>query len=102
MSTTPTPSMFAGKAPVALTFRPVVVTDLEVAAPAKAAANEVVKAKHLKAGQVVRAFLQGEARGGSHTVSDVVRIDDGATVEVSFTTRPAGTYKAAYRFEVQA
>lgn len=59
----------------------------------------VVKAKHLKPGQTVRAFLHGEARGGERTVGTVKRIEDGAFVEVEWSSgHPTATYKAAYRW----
>lgn len=59
----------------------------------------VVKAKHLKDGQTVRAYLHGEPRGGERTVRTVNKIDDGAFVEIEWASgHPTATYKAAYRW----
>ena len=70
--------------------------------PAVEPAN-VIKAKTVKAGQIVRAWLKGEARGGEYTVKTVTRSEDGASVHIEFEQpcqRPDGDYKAAYRFYV--
>lgn len=62
----------------------------------------VVKAKHLKPGMTVRAFLHGRPCGGERVVESVERIDDGAMVRVAFSSpHPATEYKAAYRFYVE-
>lgn len=63
----------------------------------------VVKAKHLKEGMEVRAFLHGAPRGGKRVVKSIERIDDGAQVRVEFSSpHPTTDYKAAYRFHVEA
>ena len=59
----------------------------------------VVKAKNLKKGQVVRAWLHGGPKGGERVVESVERIEDGAMVRVTFSSpHPTTDYKAAYRF----
>lgn len=84
-----------------------VTADLTSAAPIKIVRpgritdthDGVIKAKHLKPGQTVRAFLHGEPRGGERTVGKVTRIDDGAFVEIEWASgQPTATYKAAYRW----
>lgn len=59
----------------------------------------VVKAKNLQHGQVVRAWIKGEPRGGERVVDTIERIEDGAMVRVTFSSQhPTTDYKAAYRF----
>lgn len=63
----------------------------------------IIKAKNLKPGQVVRAYLHGAPRGGERVVDTVERSEDGGTVHVTFSSQhPANDYKAAYRFYVEA
>lgn len=63
----------------------------------------VVKAKQLKEGMKVRAFLHGQPRGGERVVKSVEKIDDGAMVRVTFSSaHPPADYKAAYRFHCEA
>lgn len=70
--------------------RPVVVESLH---------DGVVKAKHLKPGQRVRAWLHDAPRGGERVVATVERINAGARVHVTFSSaHDPVTYKAAYRF----
>jgi hypothetical protein len=59
----------------------------------------IVKAKHLKPGQIVQAYLQGHARGGSRTVESVTRLGDGSMVRITWSSGQApADYKAAYRW----
>lgn len=59
----------------------------------------VVKAKHLKSGQKVRAYLQGAPRGGERVVGTVTRLGDGAMVRIEWASgQPTSEYKAAYRW----
>lgn len=61
----------------------------------------VVKAKHLKEGMRVRAYLHGKACGGERVVKSVQRSEDGSMVRVEFSSpHPTTDYKAAYRFYV--
>jgi len=63
----------------------------------------VIKAKQVKEGMVVRAFLHGKPCGGERTVSTVKRSEDGSMVHVEFSSpHPPTDYKAAYRFFVKA
>ena len=92
-----------------------IVADLDPAAKAKVVRpgtrkvrtmsthDGVVKAKHLKPGMEVRAWLHGEPKGGVRVVESVERSEDGAMVRVAFATpHPTTDYKAAYRFFVEA
>lgn len=79
-----------------------VVAETTPSDPAVEPAN-VIKAKAALKGQVVRAWLHGEARGGEYTIESVTRSEDGASVHIEFvqpSQRPGGDYKAAYRFLV--
>lgn len=59
----------------------------------------VVKAKQLKPGQKVRAFLQGAPRGAERVVGKVTRLGDGAMVQIEWASgQPTSEYKAAYRW----
>jgi hypothetical protein len=61
----------------------------------------VIKAKHLEAGMVVRAWVHGAPRGGVRVVKAVTKSSDGSTVTVEFSSpHPTTEYKAAYRFFV--
>lgn len=113
MSTVPSPAFFATRKPTVLTAKPVVAAETEGGAPARTVRpgliqkrvevthDGIVKAKHLQPGQVVRAYIKGEPRGGVRVVESVERLDDGAFVEVTFSSDdPTTVYKAAYRFFV--
>lgn len=109
MSTIPSPSIMAKfKAPVTTQ---VVVADVQPIDPGKIVRpglvdqeyalehDGVVKTKHLKKGQVVRAFAHGAPRGGERVVESIERLGDGATVLVTFSSpHPPAEYKAAYRW----
>jgi hypothetical protein len=57
----------------------------------------VIKAKHLKRGQIVRPFLHGEPKGSPRIVDTVLRL--GATVSITFSSpHPPVEVKAAYRY----
>lgn len=59
----------------------------------------VIRAKHLKPGQVVRAWLHGEPRGGERQVESVESIEGGAMVRITWATEhPVSEVKAAYRY----
>lgn len=63
----------------------------------------IVKAKQVKKGMVVRAYLHGAPRGGERIVESVEVLDGGATVRVTFSSKHStADYKAAYRFYVKA
>lgn len=110
---TPSPSLmplFKAPAPPAKPRKPVVLAVNEPADPGKIVrpglvptlAEGVIKAKQVKPGMVLRAFLKGEARGGERTVSKVTRSDDGSMVNIEFSSpHPPTDYKAAYRFWVK-
>lgn len=121
MSTIPTPaSVFANRRPAtapapARPARPEparrIIADLDPEMPAKSVrpgmrrvlvevvSDGVVKAKHLKPGQQVRAFAHGQARGSLRTVKSVTRVGDGAMVHIEWeSAHPAGEFKAAYRW----
>ena len=110
MSTTPSPAMLARikRTPVP---QAEIVADLAPQETAKivrpgykkvvteSVHDGIVKAKHLTPGQEVRAYLHGRAVGGVRTVANVERLDDGATIRVTFSSdHPVTAYKAAYRF----
>jgi hypothetical protein len=113
MSNIPSPSVMQRFAPkTKVRNLPVVIAQTEPEAPASGLVRPglreqvvevlhdgVIKAKTLKSGQKVRAFLHGAPRGGERTVSKVTRSQDGATVIVEFSSpHPTTEYKAAYRF----
>lgn len=60
----------------------------------------VVKSKHLKKGQVVRAWNSEHGpRGGERTVESIERLGDGAMVRVHWSSAHAPSeHKAAYRW----
>lgn len=59
----------------------------------------VVKAKHLKSGQIVQSWLHGEPKGARKTVATVTPSEDGSMVTVTFSSKhPDMTVKAAYRY----
>jgi len=69
----------------------------------------VIKAKHAEPGQEVRAWLHGQPRGGVRVIDTVTPLGEpgtpefGAEVEITFlSAHPVTTYKAAYRFYVEA
>ena len=104
MSTIPSPALLAAKQPVrtqavevdttAQAVRPGIVTE------EKTVINDgIVKAKNLKPGQVVRPYLNGEARGAAKVVDKVERLGDGAFVRVSYSSaHQTVEVKAGYRF----
>lgn len=105
-ATTPNPMTVFGarKAPAVTTAIAAVVTPNEpgkIVRPGLVTSEHdgVVKAKHVKKGQKVRAFIHGKAVGGERVVGKVTRIDDGASVEIEWASgHPTAQYKAAYRF----
>lgn len=63
----------------------------------------IVKAKNIKEGWTVQAYLHGAPRGGKRVVKSVERSEDGSMVHVTFSSpHPDTDYKAAYRFFVEA
>lgn len=63
----------------------------------------VVKAKHLVPGQTVRPWLHGKPMGSARTVGSVDKKEDGAVVEIVWSSgHPTSEHKAAYRFHVPA
>lgn len=59
----------------------------------------VVRAKHLKPGQVVRAWLHDAPRGSEREVASVEPINDGSMVRITWATQhPVSEVKAAYRY----
>ncbi len=107
----PSPAMMARfKKPATSTNVRTVVADVQADQPAKPtivrpglADDGVRKAKELKPGWEVRAFLHGKPCGGKRTVKSVERIDDGAQVHITWSSAHApADYKAAYRFYVEA
>lgn len=68
----------------------------------------VIKAKHVKPGMELRAFLKGEPRGAKRTVASKRRVPgtDGAKVEITWTEDSplphVSEYAAAYRFHGEA
>lgn len=98
---TPNPSILAGRATHASTVTAVIAAT-DPTAPA-AEPDNVVKAKAVKPGMVVRAWLHGGPRGGEYTVLNVRPVKNGSQVHIEFVKpcqRPDGEYKAAYRFFV--
>lgn len=62
----------------------------------------VIKAKNAQPGQTVRAFLNGEPRGGERVVDSVTPNEDGSLINITFlSAHPTTEYKAAYRFYVE-
>lgn len=101
MTATPNPTILFGRA----THAQQATTILAVTEPQAPAAEPagVIKAKHVKKGQVLRAWLKGQARGGEYTVQAATRSEDGSTVHIAWEQpcqRPDEDYKAAYRFFV--
>lgn len=111
--TVPNPSVMAR-----LKAKPVVkaiVVDVTPSQPAKGlvrpgfetvvhidAHDGVIKAKHVKKGMKVRAYVHGKPSGGERVVDTVERSKDGSMVTISFSSpHPTTEYKAAYRFFVQ-
>lgn len=115
--TSPTP-LFMPPKQTAKTARPVITADLDeladavITGPVRPGLQEtvvvtqhdgVIKAKNAEKGQVVRAFLHGQPRGGERVIDTVERIEDGAMVRITFSSpHPTTDYKAAYRFYVSA
>lgn len=111
MNTTPCPSVMP-KFKVPTKLAPTaIVANLVEEAPAKIVRpgmrdavveslhDGIVKAKHLREGQAVRAWLHGGPKGGERVVKSVTRSEDGATVTVEFSSpHPTTEYKAAYRW----
>lgn len=59
----------------------------------------VIRAKHLRPGQVVRAWLHGAPRGGEREVATVESFDNGSMVRITWATpHPVSEVKAAYRY----
>lgn len=92
----PTPSVMTR-------FAPKMAADVSPSAPTEAH-DGIVKTKNLKTGMTVRAWFNGEPHGGERTVATVEPAEaDGSTWTVTFSSpHPTQTYKAAYRWEVQA
>jgi len=75
----------------------VIVAALPLDKPAKNFESGVVKAKHLRRGQIVRPFLHGEPKGSERVVDTVLRL--GPTVSITFSSpHPPVEVKAAYRY----
>lgn len=92
-TTTPTPAVMTR-------FAPRMLADLAPSTPTEGAHDGIVKTKHLKGGQVVRAWFNGEPHGGERVVADVVpATEDRSMWTVSFSSPHRDqTYKAAYRW----
>ena len=116
--TTPSP-LFMPPRQTVKTARPVILADLDEATAAipqdvkvRPGLKEtvvvtkhdgIIKAKNAEKGQVVRAYLHGQPRGGERVIESVERIEDGAMVRIAFSSpHPTTDYKAAYRFYVAA
>ena len=103
MTAVPTPAIFAKKAPLVAKVSP--SEPAKIVRPGTAedvvtsVHDGVVKTKHLKPGQSVRAFVRGEPRGSVHVVSKIERLEGGALWRVEFSSgHPTLEYKAAYRW----
>lgn len=114
---TPSPLMFANRkapaVPTAPVFRAAVVADVQPTTPVasgrampghidKVETSEhdgVLKAKQLRKGQRVRAFVHGKPQGGVRIVATVSKVDDNGMVDVTWASgHPDSSHKAAYRF----
>jgi len=112
MSDAPTPAALVGlKRHASIASTTQIAAQVTETAPGKIvrpvqtaeAVNEihdgVIKARQLKPGQTVRPYLHGSPRGSERVVETVTRVEDGAMVEITYSSpHPAAKVKAAYRF----
>lgn len=89
----PTPSIMKRFAP---SITVAITPETTVSTP-----DSVVKAKRIKPGMVVRAWLHDAPRGGERTVATVEVDRETGMVAMTFSSQhPDTTYKAAYHFLV--